>query len=132
MKKPRFFSAVMYLLVLILLIGVITAIFGDPRDDLSYSQVLELFRTEQVKSFIVEENTIRLELHQPYEGKTKLACNLADPELFHQQLQPLFAEQTAKGVLESYDFRPESEFSPYDLIFRWLIVGFILLILWVF
>ena len=65
MKKPRFFSAVMYLLVLILLIGVITAIFGDPRDDLSYSQVLELFRTEQVTSFIVEENTIRLELHQP-------------------------------------------------------------------
>ena len=120
----------LYLVVLVLLFSAVTAIFGNHVDDLSYSQVLELFRAEQVKSFTVEENTIYLELHEPYKGKTKLTCNMADPEGFHQQMQAVFDVQTQSGVLESYDFLPESGFSPYDLILPLLIVGAILLILW--
>ena len=114
-----------------MLFSVVTAIFGNHVDDLSYSQVLELFRAEQVKSFTVEENTIYLELHEPYNGKTKLTCNMADPEGFHQQMQAVFDVQTQSGVLESYDFLPESGFSPYDLILPLLIVGAVLLIIWV-
>lgn len=130
MKKRSFLSVALYLLGLVMLFSVVTAIFGNHVDDLSYSQVLELFRTEQVKSFTVEENTIYLELHAPYKGKTKLTCNMADPEGFHQQMQAVFDVQTQNGVLESYDFLPESGFSPYDLILPLLIVGAVLLILW--
>ncbi len=130
MKKRSFFSVVLYLVGLVLLFSLVTAIFGNHVDDLSYSQVLELFHTERVKSFTVEENTIYLELHGSYEGKSKLTCNMADPEGFHQQMQAVFEEQSKSGVLESYDFLPESESSPYDLILPLLIVGLVLLILW--
>ena len=105
--------------------------FGQKNDGLTYSQILELFQKEQVKSFVVKENTITLELHNPYKGDKKLTCQIADPEAFHQQMQPLFAQQTASGVLESYDFLPEKGFSPFSLVLPLLIVGVILLILWV-
>ncbi|MBE6920725.1 MAG: ATP-dependent zinc metalloprotease FtsH [Ruminococcaceae bacterium] len=121
----------MYLIILVLLLSIITVIFGGRVDDLSYSQVLELFHSEQVKSFVVEENTIYLELHGSYEGKSALTCRLADPEGFHRQMQAVLEEQSKSGVLQSYDFLPESEFSPYDLILPLLIVGLVLLVLWV-
>ena len=131
MKKRRFLSLPLYLIILVLLFSVITAVFGGRVDDLTYSQVLELFHAQQVKSFTVEDNTIHLVLHKEYEGKTKLTCNLADPEGFRQQMVEVLDAQHASGVLESYDFLPESAFSPYDLILPLLIVGAVLLILWV-
>ena len=131
MKKRKFLSVPMYLIILVLLLSIITVIFGGRVDDLSYSQVLELFHSEQVKSFVVEENTIYLELHGSYEGKSALTCRLADPEGFHRQMQAVLEEQSKSGVLQSYDFLPESEFSPYDLILPLLIVGLVLLVLWV-
>ena len=131
MKKRKFLSVPLYLIILVLLLSIITVIFGGRVDDLSYSQVLELFHSEQVKSFVVEENTIYLELHGSYEGKSALTCRLADPEGFHRQMQAVLEEQSKSGVLQSYDFLPESEFSPYDLILPLLIVGLVLLVLWV-
>ena len=131
MKKRRFLSVPLYLIILVLLFSVITAIFGSRVDDLTYSQILELFHDGQGRSFTVEDDTIHLVLHEAYDGKTKLTCNLADPESFRQEMQAVFAEQTANGVRESYDFLPESEFSPYDLILPLLIVGLVLLVLWV-
>ena len=131
MKKHGFLSVALYLIVLVLLFSVISAIFGGRTDDLSYSQILNLFREEQVKSFTVEENIIYLNLHAPYDGKTSLNCNLADPQGFHEEMRDIFAEQTADGVLESYDFLPEKETSPYDWILPILIAGVVLLILWV-
>ena len=131
MKKRGFLSIALYLIILVVLFTVISAIFGSHTDDLSYSQILNLFREEQVKSFTVEDNTIYLDLHTPYDGKTSLTCNLADPQGFHEEMRELFAEQTADGVLESYDFLPEKETSPYDWILPILIAGVVLLILWV-
>ena len=131
MRKPRLLTPVLYLVILLVLFSVITAIFGNRVDDLSYSQVIGLFHAEQVKSFTVEDNTIRLVLHTEYEGRTKLTCRLANPESFRQEMQAVLAEQTKSGVLEKYDFIPESKFSPYDLVLPLLIVGVVLLVLWV-
>ena len=131
MRKPRLLTPVLYLIILLVLFSVITAIFGNRVDDLSYSQVIGLFHAEQVKSFTVEDNTIRLVLHTEYEGRTKLTCRLANPESFRQEMQAVLAEQTKSGVLEKYDFIPESKFSPYDLVLPLLIVGVVLLVLWV-
>ena len=41
-----------------------------------------------------------------------------------------FAEQTASGVLESYNFVPDKGFSPYTLILPLLVVGLIILFVW--
>ncbi|MBQ7817965.1 MAG: ATP-dependent zinc metalloprotease FtsH [Oscillospiraceae bacterium] len=131
MKKSNLFSVVLYVAVLALIISIIVSFFGFRKDRLTYSQIVELFSNEQVKSFVVEEQTITLKLHQPYEKKDKLTCRLADPDSFRQEIWETIQTQTENGVLESYDFLPEKGFSPYDLILPALIVGIVLLVLWV-
>ena len=130
MKKRNFMSVLLYLVGLALLLSWVLSIFAGGIDKLSYSQVVELFRQEQVKSFVVEDQTIYLELHNPYNGEKELTCNLADPESFRLEMQELLYAQTESGVLESYDFLPEEKFSPYELILPLLIVGGILLFIW--
>ncbi len=130
MKKRRFFPILLYIGILALVFSWISGIFSGATDDLSYSQIVGLFRQEQVKSFVVEEQKITLTLHNPYDGKTTLSCKLADPESFRSEMQTLLAEQTQSGVLESYDFIPEEGFTFFDLIVPLLIVGFVLLLLW--
>ncbi len=130
MKKRRILPILLYVVVLVLLLSWIGGAFGGGADGLSYSEVVGLFRNEQVKSFIVEDQSIYLELHEPYNGKSELKCDLADAGSFRSDVQELLEEQTESGVLESYDFRPESSFSPYDLVLPLLIVGGILLFLW--
>ena len=131
MKKRSLFSLILYLAVLALAFSWILGLFSGGTDGLSFSQVVALFQKEQVKSFVVEEDTITLTLHNPYNGKTKLVCSLADPESFRQEMWDTIQSQTASGVLESYDFVPEKGFSAYDLILPLLIVGGVLLIVWV-
>ncbi len=130
MKKRSIFPLLLYVGVLALLFSWVLGIFGSGTDDVSYSQVVKLFQQEQVKSFVVQEQKIHLTLHEPYEGKESLVCNLADPESFRNELGTLIAQQAASGVLESYDFIPTEGFSFFDLIVPLLIVGGVLLLLW--
>ena len=130
MKFRRFIPLITYLLVLFLVFNWAGGIFGRGVSNLSYSQVVELFRQEQVKKFVVSEQTITMELHNPYNGDTKIAANLADPESFRAELGDLLQQQLDAGILESYDFLPEAGFSPYELILPLLAVGVILLFLW--
>ena len=130
MKKRSFFSVVPFLLILVLLFSLISALFGNKADEVSYAQMLALFQDKQVKSFTVKDNEIHLTMHDTYEGNKALVCELADPNGFQQQMQPLFNAQSAAGILEDYHFSPASKFSPYDLVLPLLIVGAVLLIIW--
>ena len=130
MKKRSFFSVVPFLVGLVLLFSLISVFFGNRSDEVSYAQMLDLFYGEQVKTFTVEDNVIYLSMHDTFEGNKELTCELADPNGFQQQMQPLFDVQAAAGILEDYHFHAESKFSPYDLVLPLLIVGAILLILW--
>ncbi len=131
MKNRKIISVVIYVAVLILAFSWIFGLFGDRGDQLAYSQVVALFREEQVRSFTVEDGYIRLSLHTPYEGKTTLLTALADAASFRRELQPLFEEQLASGVLESYDFLPEKALSPYDFILPIILAGGVLLLIWI-
>ena len=130
MKKRSSISIFLYLAVLLILGSWALQAFADAQDSVTYSQVVDLFQAEQVKSFVVSNQEIRLELHNPYDGEYKLTADLADAERFRQEMWDLIQQQQASGVLESYDFRPETGFSAFDLILPLLIVGAVLLILW--
>ena len=130
MKKRSIISLVLYLAILALLFSWVIGIFDNRTDGLTYSQILELFQHEQVKAFAVEGSQIHLLLHNPYDGKLQLLCNLADPTLFHQNTAALLQSQRESGILESYDFLPAEQASAYDWILPALIVGIVLLFIW--
>ena len=130
MKKRSIFSIVLYVGILALLFSWVLGAFSNRTDDLSYSEIVELFEKKQVKSFTVEEQKILLHLHTPYGTKDKLLCDLADPESFRQEMWATIQLQTQEGVLESYDFVPAEKFSVFDLVWPMLIVGIVLLLVW--
>ena len=134
MRKHGIVTVLIYVGILVLLLSWMLTIFGGTEDNLTYSEIVDLFKNEQVKSFIVNDETITLELHNPYQGRKELICNMADAESFRQEMWSLFQEQTASGVLESYDFKPVKVWSPVTLVIigavLLLVVFGVLLIIW--
>ena len=129
--KKRFIPTIIYIGVLVLVFTLILNIFGAGMDDLTYSQVVELFEAGQVKSFVVEDNTITLNLHTQYQGKLKIRAPMADPEGFRDSMWEMIQSQSKAGTLESYDFIPESGFSPYELILPIILAGLALILVWI-
>ena len=109
MKSRKFLSTLLYITVLTLLFVWVTGAFSAAGNTIPYSRVLELFRQEQVKQFIVNGDVLSMELYNPYDGETSVITEIADPEGFRAELQPLFDEQMASGVLAGYDFVAEAE-----------------------
>lgn len=130
MKKSKIFPTVAYLLILGLVLAWILGVFGPGDDRLQYSEVVQLFYDEQVRSFEVDGKTIELKLHKPYEGKDTIRTTLSDPDSFRQEMAQLIQQQSQNGVLESYNFIPEQDFTPYDLILPLILVGLALLVVW--
>ena len=130
MNKRKTITLIVYAAVLILLFGWMLGLFGDGTDGLVYSEVVELFQKEQVKTFCVEDDKIYLELHTPYKNKTKLVAHMSDADQFRQEMAQTLDAQRKSGVLTGYDFVPKVETSPYAYIFPIVIAGAILLLLW--
>jgi len=130
LKRTRWIPLIVYAALLVAFLGWISNLFTTSQDTLPYSKVVELFNKEQVRQFVVQDQTITMQLNKPYNGQTTITAPLADPESFRQEMHETFAEQTASGVLESYNFVPDKGFSPYTLILPLLVVGLVILFVW--
>lgn len=128
-QRKSFFPLV-YLLGLVLVLSWAMGNFGQKTNAIAYSNLVKLFQREQVSQFLVEGDEITLLLREPYNGKTTLRTGLADSEVFRAQMQPLFDQQTASGVLEAYDFVADKSYTPYDFILPLLVAGGVLLLAW--
>ena len=102
-NQRRNIIPLIYLMVLLLVFSWALGKFGQKTNTIPYSNLVELFRREQVSQFLVEGNNITLILRAPYNGKTTITSGLADPAGFRAEMQELFDEQMASGVLEIYD-----------------------------
>ena len=130
MKKSRIITLIIYAAVLILAFSWMLGVFGPQDDAVPYSQIVELFRNEQVRSFVVQENYIQLELYEAYNGKNEIVTSLADPDAFRAEMQSLFQKQQQSGVLVSYDFLPEEAVTPFDYVMPIIVAGLVLLFVW--
>ena len=130
MKKRSLISVLIYLIILGIACSWLLGLFDLGGSDLAYSQVVELFRQEQVRSFTVQDQKIYLNVHTPVDGETSLVADLSDSESFRQEMWELIQEQSESGVLEYYDFIPDSEVKPLDYVPALIIAGLVVLLAW--
>ncbi len=130
MKKRTSLSIILYIALLVLACSLILGLFSSGSEEIRYSEVVELIRNEQVKSFRVQGNTIYLQLHTAYEGETKLQATIGSAESFRLEMNALILAQHEAGILESYSYTAEKQPSYYSLILPLLITGAVLLVLW--
>jgi len=132
LNKRKSIPILLYILIIVGLCFLLIQLFSTAGNEIAYSEVVNLFQKEQVKEFIVQDGTLYLDLHNPYNGKTSLKTGLADVERFRDELGELFRTQRESGILESYDFVEKPEPTYYSLILPLLIVGLILILVWGF
>jgi len=127
LKKRRIPFMLIYVVLMVLLFSWMLGIFSDAGSGLTYSQVVAMFRQEQVRSFTVEGDVIYLHLQGSEEV---LTGNIADAESFRREMWDTIQTQTESGILESYNFLSEEGLSPYDFILPIILAGGVLLLVW--
>ncbi len=97
-----------YALIVMILVATVYALQGvnaGPSVE-SYSQVYDLFRNEQVRSLVVEDDVLYLELRDPQNNRYQVSYDLYSFDLFYQDFNDLIVEQHQKGIIESYEYSP--------------------------
>lgn len=123
-------------LIFMIVIGLVFALTAgavfarNGAASMQYSEVLELFREEQVKSFTLQDGTLTLTLRADGDETKTATASIGDTEIFHNDLDALIADQSARGVLTSYNY-PQSPGAPwYRTILPYALLGVGLLVVW--
>jgi cell division protease FtsH len=130
-KQPRFAFLILYGLVMLAVFAAVARLAKTPEaQTLPYSSVVKLFEKEQVKSFVIKDNVITMELNEPYEGQTTARAELVDFTVFYSDLNDTVRDQYQRGIIESYNYPPYSEPSVFLLMLPYLIIGILFLVAW--
>ncbi len=127
-----------YILILLLLIIVGVAVWTlrfpmtESASD-TYSDIRALFEEEQVRSFVLSDNTLTLTLREPdADGNDQKVFRIASFNVFYQDFNDLVVEQSKAGILESYDY-PAVSGTPWWLMFvPYLVIALLVLGVWLF
>ena len=128
-KQPKFGMFLIYALVLVLGLLIISYFTNRPdANEVQYSEVVDLFESEQVKSFEIKDDTVTMELRAPYKGNSEVFSEIVNFSVFYSDLNDLVREQTKSGVIESYHYPPYSEPSFFMTLLPYLLQGALFLI----
>ena len=105
MNKSALRSLAFYgALILVFLFAMQYISRSNDAGKLSYSQMVQLFQQEQVKSFTVQDNTVTLDLSDGSEDR----CEITDVTLFREDLGELIQQQWTSGVITDYSYEPDT------------------------
>lgn len=104
-----------YILIIILVITMVYLLTSDStaEEELTYSDLVDLFTQEKVRSFTTEGSTIKMEVRvNDYDPAVDPASELVEEKeyslysfsVFYEDFNELISEQYKSGVLRSYDY----------------------------
>ena len=101
-----------YVLLIVLLIATIfTMTRGDKEEPMVYSDLVDLFKEEKVKSFVTEGTDIILELRtgetDPATGEERTqekTYSMYSFSVFYEDFHELIQQQYEAGIIENYDY----------------------------
>ncbi len=99
---------------------------------IDYSQVVRLFQQEKVESFVVDDTTLMMTLREEVNGSDKVVYDLYDFDLFYDDLNKLVQEQTAKGIIKSYNYHADHSTNWVEILLPWVLTAAVLGLLWYF
>ena len=103
-KQKRSRDAAFYLLLLVILLCAIYMLTmpNQTTEELTLSQVVELFEDKKVEAFVVEGSSLYLDIRNQEED---VVYELYDVDLFNEKLGALIDQQLADGTLKEYDYK---------------------------
>ena len=130
-QQPKILQTILLVAVLALVLVVLSSsLLAQNGSRLAYSDVLDLFETERVESFVLQGDTLTLTLYgSEAEQAGTATAKIGDIETFHKDLDETIAAQSAAGVLKSYNYLPAAN-SIWKTALPYLLVGIALLFVW--
>ena len=131
-NKASGFSFVFLVLVIVVCLSWLWQ--ADTRGtQLDYAQVYQLFQQERVESFTIDaNNTLTMNLTDELNGSKTVRYRLHDFQLFYDQLDDLVKEQSAKGIIKSYDYPPPETTNWLEVLLPWVLTAVVLALMWYF
>ena len=124
-----------YVVMIVGMIAITSFLMGGGESKpITYSDVVEYFEQEKVKSFEVDNsNRLTMTLRgdkdaNGNETETQVVYELRSLDMFYRDLGDLYREQSESGIIERYDFEPPTQipvwvsFLPYILIVIFIVV----------
>ena len=90
-----------YLLVLVVLLGTVGVLLTtEPKSTTVYSDVVRAFEQEKVKSFVIKDNDLTMQM----KDSSVVTYTLPSVDIFLRDLGDTIAKQRSEGIIESQDY----------------------------
>ncbi len=116
-------------LIGVILVAVATLLGGIQKEDLKYSDIVSMFKNEQVKAFEIDENnklTILTQNDRVYEYR------LIDLNLFYNDFNELVWDQYERGVITEFNYPEPIEIPWWVSLLPYLIIIILFIVLWLY
>ena len=135
MKKNGLKVAIWYVALIAVVIVVIALLYGDGnKADLTYGDIVNYFKNEQVEEFTIDYNTSTLQLtvraQEDDERQSVLEYRLADVDVFLMDMKDLIDEQYEAGIITEYDLKPATIVPWWVSFLPYLIIAIVFIVLW--
>ena len=136
--KNSFKIAIFYIVLIGILIVATASLWNSvPTESLLYSQVVDLFKNEQVREFKVDEDNtltmnVRIMNNDGTEGETTLTYQLSDIDMFREDLGELIEAQHEAGIITAYDYPPPYEIPWWLSLLPYIVVIVLFVAMWIY
>ncbi len=136
--KNSFKIAIFYIVLIGILIVATASLWNSvPTDSLLYSDVVDLFKNEQVREFKVDEDNtltmlVRVTKQDGTEGEATLTYQLSDIDMFREDLGTLIKSQHEAGIITAYDYPPPYEIPWWVSLLPYAIVIILFIAMWIY
>ena len=136
--KNSFKIAIFYIVLIGILIVATASLWNSvPTESLLYSQVVDLFKNEQVREFKVDEDNtltmnVRIMNNDGTEGETTLTYQLSDIDIFREDLGELIEAQHEAGIITAYDYPPPYEIPWWLSLLPYIVVIVLFIAMWIY
>ena len=130
--------AIFYIVLIGILIVATASLWNSvPTDSLLYSQVVDLFKNEQVREFKVDEDNtltmnVRVTNKDGTEGEATLTYQLSDIDMFREDLGELIEAQHEAGIITAYDYPPPYEIPWWLSLLPYIVVIVLFIAMWIY
>ena len=130
-KTPKLLSILTYILLLACLLFLAAELFqGERPEQVSYSEMRTLFLEEKVKSFNWKNGTLTMELRKAdKDGNKVVEHELADLDMFWEDLGKTIRQQQRDGILKEYNYEPVKGTPWYLQILPYAVLSVLLVVL---
>ncbi len=136
--KSNLKIAIFYILLIGVIILTSTALLQNiPTENVTYSDVIDLFESEKVKKFVVEDDDtitmlIRVVQADGTESEKQVSYQLRDINLLLMDLRELIREQHEAGIIEEYDIPAPVSFPWWVSLLPYVIVIVLFIAMWIY